>query len=332
MNQQARAVALRSADSALIEEVRAVVALVDIPLIIHPPGAEAPAAALLLDSVGEKRAEDEAWVAPSRRSAWVGHAGMSSSAPEHHLQLPDAGEALLTLARSACQQRSARVIGVVGARGGVGASALVSALARAGAHAELAVALVDLDHTGPGIDLTLGLEHDGGLRWADLDGSGGTLPGGALWDGLPVWHGVHVLSADWRGGPTGGMGPAAVDALASGHDLVVLDLPRGEPSWARYCDMVLIMATCEVICGEAVRIAAGAWAGVEQQLVVRGPAPGGLTAAEIAAASGVPLAVTMRSERGLAAGAERGVAPGDNRRGGLRRAARRLLQDLDLAS
>src|SRR5699024_1207977 len=81
------------------------------------------------------------------------------------------------------------------------------------------------------------------LRWADLDGRG-TLPAQALADALPVWQGVHVLSCDWRGEAAGGIAPAAVDALASGHDLVVLDLPRAEPAWAGYCDSVLIVTTC----------------------------------------------------------------------------------------
>lgn len=332
MIQTTRAVALRSADGVLIDQVRAVVALADIPLIILPPGAEPPAAALLLDSVAEKRADDEEWVSPDRRAAWVADAAIAAETASHQLRLPDDDEELLTMARSACQQRSARVVGVVGARGGVGASALASVLARAGAQAQLAVALIDLDHTGPGLELMLGLEHDGGLRWADLDGNGGTIPGGPLSDALPVWHAVHVLSSDWRGGPTGNIAPGAVEALASGHDLVVLDLPRGKTTWASHCDTVLIMATSEVICAEAARTTAGAWHGVEQRLVVRGPAPGGVTAAEIATATGVPLAAAMRSERGLAAGVERGVAPGDNRRGSLRRGARRIIQELDLAS
>lgn len=332
MNEPTPAVALRSADSALIDEVRAVIALAEIPLVIHPPGADPPAAALLLDSAAEVHADDPPWVGPSRRAAWVGHTGAEGTTAQLQLELPEAGEGLLTMARSACQRRTARVIGVVGARGGVGASALASALARAGAHAPLGVALVDLDHTGPGLDLMLGLEQDGGLRWADLDGHGGTLPGEALAEALPVWHGVHVLSCDWRGEAEHGIAPAAVDALASGHDLVVLDLPRTEPSWAGYCDTVLIVTTCAAICAEAVRTTATAWTGAQQHLVVRGPARGGVTPEEIATASGVPLVLAMRPERGMAAGAERGLTPGDNRRGALRRGAGTLIKRLDLAS
>src|SRR5699024_12766037 len=49
MDQTVRAVALRSGDAELIEEVRAVLALADLPLVIHPPGAPPPRATLLLD-------------------------------------------------------------------------------------------------------------------------------------------------------------------------------------------------------------------------------------------------------------------------------------------
>ncbi len=332
MDQTGRAVALRSGDAGLIEEVRAVLALSDLPLVIYPPGAPPPRATLLLDSAVEAQPDDAGWVAPGRRAVWVACAEVATPDGGRCLALPAHAEELLTRARTVCQPRRARVVGVVGARGGAGATSLAAALARACAKESLAVALVDLDGAGPGLDLTLGIEHEGGLRWADLDGPEGTLPERALEEALPGWCGVHVLSADWRGGPGGPLALGAVDALAAGHDVVVLDLPRAQPHWAMHCTVVLVVTTCDVVGGEAVRATRSAWDGVETRLVVRGPAPGGLSPEEIAEAAGLPLAVTMRSERGLRAGVERGVAPGDNRRGALIRGARRLVADLGLAS
>src|SRR5699024_12595380 len=99
--------------------------------------------------------------------------------------------------------------------------------------------------------------------------------------------------------------------------VVAPGLPRVHAHWAMHGTALLIVTTCDVVGGEAVRATRSAWDGVETRLVVRGPAPGGLTPEEIAEAVGLPLAVTMRSERGLSAGVDRGVAPGDNRRGAL---------------
>jgi hypothetical protein len=46
------------------------------------------------------------------------------------------------------------------------------------------------------------------------------------------------------------------------------------------------------------------------ELVVRGPAPGGVGADEVARALDLPLLTTLRPEPGLARGLERGTAPG----------------------
>jgi hypothetical protein len=60
------------------------------------------------------------------------------------------------------------------------------------------------------------------------------------------------------------------------------------------------------------------------QVVVRGPAPGGLDAQMVAEALGLPLAGRCRPEPGLAQALERGLAPG-GRRGPLAVLADRLV-------
>jgi hypothetical protein len=62
-------------------------------------------------------------------------------------------------------------------------------------------------------------------------------------------------------------------------------------------------------------------------LIVRGPAPGGVDAAEIARALDLPLLVAMRPEPGLARAVEAGRAPG-RARGPLAGAARTVLAEL----
>ncbi|UFU07133.1 septum site-determining protein Ssd [Ruania halotolerans] len=337
MSQDLQAVALRSADAAVIDAVREVVTLADQPVVVYAPGAPPPTSArLLLDSAGERGHEDPPWVRPGARAAWVsagpatetGH-GQSDG---RMMSLPGEAEALLALVRTACRDRRAQVLGVVGARGGAGASCFAAALATVCAEAGLGVALADLDGRGPGIDLLLGIEHIGGLRWADVADDRGAMPQEPLAGALPTWNGVHVLSTDWRGGPAPTAGGEVLEALAAGHDALVLDLPRTQNAWADACDVVYVITPCDVMSGAAARALVTSWQGIDLRLVVRGPAPGGLTPAELAQACGLPLALSMREERSLAAAIERGVAPGEYRRGPLRRGARRVVDELDLVS
>ncbi|QOR71347.1 septum formation initiator [Ruania alkalisoli] len=340
MSQDEPIVALRSARTDVIDAVREVVALADRPVVVHPPGAGPAPARLLVDSLEERTPEDPLWVRPGSRSVAVRMQDADVSSPAlrrthasgegRPLQLPADAQELLTLVRTAARERRAKVIGVVGARGGAGASCLAAALARTAVDRGLGTALADLDTCGAGVDLLLGIEHSGGLRWADLSTGDGSLPHDQLAAALPSWGGVRVLSADWRGGPDTSQGSEALDALAAGHDLLVLDLPRAQAVWAGMCDVVYVVTTCDVMSGAAARMLAAGWQGGDLRLVVRGPAPGGLTAAEVAQACGLTLAVSMREERSLAAALERGVAPGENRRGPLRRGALAALRDLDL--
>jgi secretion/DNA translocation related CpaE-like protein len=235
----------------------------------------------------------------------------------------------------------AGVVGVVGGRGGAGASVLAVALAATAASAGLRPALADLDPLGGGVDLLLGAEERPGLRWPDLAGTRGRLAPAQLRDALPEQAGIRLLSFV-RGADEPPVGDEAVgpviDALRRGHDLVVADLARSvaEPAVAQalpLCSTVLVVVPAEV---RAVA-AAGALTGrlrtrvADVGLVVRGPAPGGLTATEIAVALDLPLLATIPTESGLAEALERGEPPG--REGApLARACRRLLASLPVAA
>src|SRR2546421_294935 len=62
----------------------------------------------------------------------------------------------------------ALTIGVVGGRGGAGASTLACALAVTAARSGHRTMLIDGDPLGGGLDVLLGGERAGGLRWPDL--------------------------------------------------------------------------------------------------------------------------------------------------------------------
>ncbi|GAA2721995.1 septum site-determining protein Ssd [Cellulomonas aerilata] len=254
---------------------------------------------------------------------------------------------------------TAAVVGVVGARGGVGASTLAAALAvrvhgdagpaapvrwtrrRAGRSATTPGApsravLVDLDPVGGGIDVHLGIEAAGGVRWPDLADARGEVSGTELAALLPAWRGMPVLSADrWRPGPAPpDVVPDVLDALASAHDLVVLDLDRrsvhdGDPGLGR-CTTVLVVTPRDLrsVAGVVAMRDALQAAVADVRLVVTDPAPGGLGVLEVAHVVDLPVAAAVRRDRRLPALVERGAGPVVPRRGAFGRALAGLAGDL----
>lgn len=139
------------------------------------------------------------------------------------------------------------VVGVVGGSGGVGASSFAAVLAAVAGRS----LLVDLDVTGGGIDVTLGVEAIAGARWSGLRVGGGHLDAGELLTGLPRWGPVAVLAADVPALDADAVlqviGTARAAATCS---TVVLDLPRGScPERAAAlcaCDLVVVVARGDV--------------------------------------------------------------------------------------
>lgn len=246
------------------------------------------------------------------------------------------------------EDRDATVVGVIGARGGTGASVLAAAVARLAASGGAQTALVDGDLTGGGVDVLLGIEDEVGLRWPDLHAARGEVGGDELAALLPTWRGVRVLSADRRR-PEGLVGDAPADvvrALVRAHDVVVVDLSRHDLARrARSAgdegveaDTLAAAARCTVVAVVATRdlgSVAGALALHDATIlaapraplgmVVRGPAAGGLTAHDVASAAGLDLWAELRSDPSLPGALERGEGPPARsrrgRRGDLGRAA-----------
>lgn len=236
-----------------------------------------------------------------------------------------------------------RVVAVMGGRGGAGASVLCAAMAVTAARQGLRTLLVDADPLGGGADLLFGWEDEHGLRWRQLAESGGRIiDPETLVSALPSRGDLVVLACDrpepqaespmLHRLPPEVMG-AALDAGRKGRDLVVVDLPRRLDEAAevalRTADRALIVVPAELrAAAAATRVASAALAHrYELAVVVRGPSPGRLSAAEIASALGLPLAGRMRSEPRLAAALERGEPPGANPRGPLATLCRRLVQE-----
>jgi secretion/DNA translocation related CpaE-like protein len=260
-------------------------------------------AALRCIQAGFPRREGVVLVSPGEASptAWASAIGVGA----HRLcALPSQEAELVRLLAEATESASApgrcgQVIGVVGGRGGAGASIFSAALALSGD----AVLLVDLDPCGGGIDLLLGAEAVSGLRWPDLGRQSGRLAWPSLRDALPSRAQVSILSGgrQFHEIEPGAL-VAVVEAARRAGPTVVCDIPRQlTPAGlqaVQLADLMVVVTSCDVrgiaAAGSAIPVlrslnpAAG--------LVVRGPSPGGLVAREAADATGVPLLASMRPE------------------------------------
>ncbi|OBI90835.1 hypothetical protein A9X01_10900 [Mycobacterium asiaticum] len=233
---------------------------------------------------------------------------------ERVLRVPQQEEELVAeLARAAEAARDESALGeavaVVGSCGGAGASLFAVALALVASEA----LLLDLDPWAGGIDLVLGSESTPGLRWPDLALQGGRLNWPAMREALPRHRGISVLSGTRRGyeadaGPV----DAIVDAGRRGGVTVVCDLPRRLTEATHVAldgaDLVVMVSRCDVRACAAAATLGPVLASINPNLglVVRGPAPGGLRAAEVADITGLPLLAAMRAEPRLAERLEHG--------------------------
>jgi secretion/DNA translocation related CpaE-like protein len=244
-------------------------------------------------------------------ATWAAAVGVGAA---HVLRLPgQEAELVGALAEAAESSRDdgshGHAVAVIGGCGGAGASSLAVALARAAGDA----LLVDLDPWGGGLDLLLGSETTPGLRWPDLALQGGRLNWSAVRDALPRHRGVSVLSGTRRGyeleaAPV----HAVIDAGRRGAVSVICDLPRRFSDAAQAAlsaaDLVVVVTRCDVRACAATGALAPVLASVNPNvgLVVRGPSPGGLRAAEVADLAGLPLLASVKAQPQLAEQADRG--------------------------
>ena len=228
-----------------------------------------------------------------------------------------------------------RTIGVMGARGGVGASCLAAALAAESAL-RAPTALVDLDLGGGGLDVLLGIENDGGLRWPDLGAARGQVAADDVVPLLPTWERASVLSCDHRRPttPTVEVVADVLRGLAAGGAPVVVDLPRTAAArdgrLVGGCSVVVLLVPCDVpgvagahaLLGGPLREAGVVW-------VVTVASSGRLAPVEVADALDRPLSGILRPERATAESVERGFGPLAARRRRLRRVAAELWRGIE---
>lgn len=239
---------------------------------------------------------------------------------ERVVELPD-GESWLVSALADATEAPAHTVGkvlaVVGGRGGAGASVLAAAVGLTVSRGGTSALLVDCDPLGGGLDLVLGAETDDGLRWPDLHLRAGRIAASSLHAALPGRvHGpgrLTMLSGARRGaGPEPDAVAAVVNSGRRAGETVVCDVPRhlGDAGRAALdrADLTVIVVPAEVRACVSARLVAELVAdrGGSAHLVVRGPAPGGLRADEVAEAVELPLLASMRPEPRLDEDLDRG--------------------------
>ncbi|MEU6992974.1 septum site-determining protein Ssd [Streptomyces sp. NPDC046465] len=227
--------------------------------------------------------------------------------------------------------RPALTVGVIGGRGGAGASTLACALAVTAARAGRRTMLIDADPLGGGLDVLLGGESADGLRWPAFAASQGRVGGGALEESLPELHALRVLS--WDRGEAVTVAPEAVRAVVAAarrrSGVVVVDLPRrvdeavAEALAQVDLGLLVVPAELRAVAG-ARRVASAAGMALRDLRVLVSPGaatsgPVGLDPEEVARLLGLPLAGEVPWEAGLSSVQAAGTPPGGAARGPLAR-------------
>jgi secretion/DNA translocation related CpaE-like protein len=242
---------------------------------------------------------------------------------ERVVSLPDAETWLAGAIADAVEgpaKDTGRVMAVIGGRGGAGASVFTAAVGYAALRMGRRALLVDCDPMAGGLDLVLGAESESGLRWPELRLSAGRVAASSLHSALPGRERgqtrLTVLSCDRANVD---LDPQAVATVVSSArrsgELVFCDLPRHQTEPSKVvldrADLTVLVVPAEVrACAAARRLVARLVAeGRSARVLVRGPAPGGLRAEDVAHAVGLELLTDMRAEPGLAAALEHGRPP-----------------------
>lgn len=260
---------------------------------------------------------------------------------ERVITLPGAKKWLVSALADAVEgpaSNTGKVLAVLGARGGAGASVFTVAVGLTALNAGHNALIIDCDPRGGGLDLVMGVETEAGCRWPDIELSAGRIAVSALHNSLLTRRRgearLTLLSGARKGeSPAPDAVAAVIEAGRRAGEVVICDVPRQlEPTaWSVIdrADLTVIVTPAELRAAMTARQLATELTarGVKAQLLLRVPSPGALLPSEVAAAAGIPLLATMHPEPRLAESLETGKFR-PKPRGPLTAAARAALAEL----
>ena len=227
-------------------------------------------------------------------------------------------------------------IAVMGARGGAGASILAAGLALGSGRRGVPTMLIDLDPLGGGIELVVGCEERGGLRWPEVANTHGRVSATALRDALPSVEGVSILS--WNRLDEADVQFSTVRAMLTagqrGSSVVVLDLARRFDDVIAHAisaaDVLVLVSTSDVrsTAGAARMCATLRPLTPDIRLVVRVVPGGQLEPSALAEALHLSLLATVPTQRTVARAINDGLGP--PRRGRFADRCGRVLDELSV--
>lgn len=223
-----------------------------------------------------------------------------------------------------------RVIGVVGASGGVGASVFAAVCARVAAPSTL----VDGHAHSGGLDLLLGIEEEIGARWGEIVIGEGAVAREDVRRALPATpDGVAVMtcSREVAGAGLGSFASAEelealVEVLGTGG-VTVVDAPCAQLPARVDVVAILVAPQVRAVSAAAQLVAECERAGLRHVLVVRDIGWAGIGVDEIAAIAGSRVVATIGQVRGLTKRVEQRGLP-SRLPTGLAKAAKAVLEEV----
>jgi secretion/DNA translocation related CpaE-like protein len=288
-----------------------------------------------VSALGLPRRADVSLVAQAPESAHLWRDAVAVRA-DHVVVVPDSEAALVDRLADTVDGGVGRAttIGVVGARGGAGASTLAAALGLTAARLGVPALLVDTDALGGSLELVVGCESEPGLRWPDVASTQGRVGAAALRAALPSRDGLAVLS--WRQSEPAALEQESLTAMLAagqrGSDVVIVDLPRQLTGAATEAvcsaDTVLVVACSDVgsaAAGARLLRSLSALCG-DVRLVVRRLRGHPLAPELVSSSLGIPLAAVVPTRRSVTRAIEEGLGPPS--RGRLASVCSALLDDV----